>query len=215
MKTKIAKILSFSFIAIIVILGTSSAALAAVQSLKASEFKDVKNINKIVISGNVDVFLTQGNTENLKVYNHSKNALIEYENGILRVASQEKEKLAIELTVTNLAAIEASGNVAIRSMNQLSGIDLNINLKSGAKADLEARVVNFQSQLSDSSRLDLAGDAENQMVDLSGLAQVETSKFTAQNRSIIVQDKAVASYSRDGVSTRIQAANADSKVRRF
>ena len=206
MKTKCTKMLAVTVIAFGVIMITSSKQVHAAETVKVTELKGVKQINKITVIGNVDVYLTQGYAENLKVYDdyYSKNALVQWEKGVLRISSYNKEKLAVWITVTNLTAIEASGNTVIRSMNKLSGINLDITLADGAQANVEAQVVNLNSIVSDSSHLELSGDAENQVINMDGVAQLETSMFNVQDRSIVMTNNAVASFTQNGKTTQVK-----------
>jgi Putative auto-transporter adhesin, head GIN domain len=205
MKTKLTQMLALTVIAFIMI-STGSKGAHAAETIKVTELKEVKHISKIVVTGNVDVYITQGYEENLKVYDdyYSKNALVQWENGVLRISSYENKKLAIWITVTNLSAIEASGNAVIRSMNKLSGINLDINLTNGAKANVEAQVVNLNTVVADSSRLELSGDAESQAINMRGMAQLEASAFTAQNQSIVMSDNAAASFNQNGKTTQLK-----------
>ena len=207
MKTKIVKMLALTVLAfVVIIISSSKKSKAADKTVVVTELKDVKHIHKIVVVGNVDVYLTQGTEENLKVYDnyYSKNALVQWQDGELRISSFEKEKLAVSITVNNLSAIQASGNVKVRSMNEISTIDLDIQLKDNAQANLEARAVNISSSIADGSVLKLSGESDNQHLNLSGAAQYESSRFTSKSRSMIISDGSVASINQDGQSTSIK-----------
>ena len=207
MKSSISKMLALIVLAFVVIfISSSRKAKAADKTLLVTEFKDVKHINKLVVMGNVDVYLTQGTKENLKVYDnyYSKNALVHWENGELRITSFDKEKLTVTITVSNLSAIEASGNVNVRSMNELSTIDLDIQLKNNATAQIEAQAVNISSSLQDQSKLELSGESENQHLALSDVAKYEATRFISPNRSMTISDGAVASINQGGQATSIK-----------
>lgn len=207
MKSSISKMLALIVLAFVVIfISSSRKAKAADKNSFVTEFKDVKHINKLVVMGNVDVYLTQGIKENLKVYDnyYTKNALVQWENGELRITSFDKQKLIVTITVSNLSAIEASGNVNVRSMNELSTIDLDIQLKNNATAQIEAQAVNISSSLQDQSKLELSGESENQHLALSGAAHYEATRFTSPNRSLTISEGAVASINQGGQSTSIK-----------
>lgn len=206
MKTKFSKMLALTVLAFVVIFISSSRKVkAADKTVVITEFKDVKHINKIVVMGNVEVFITQGTEENLKVYDnyYSKNALVQWEAGELRISSFENKKLSVSITVNNLSSIEASGDAIVRTMDEISAIDLNIQLKDNATAQIEAKAVNISSSLAGGSKLELSGESENQHLALSGGVQYEATRFTAPNRSMVIAEGAVASISQDGQSTSI------------
>ena len=207
MKSSISRMLALIVLAFVVIfISSSKKARAADKNILVTEFKDVKHINKLVLIGNVDVYLTQGNEENLKVYDnyYKKNALVQWENGELRITSFDKERLAVTITVSNLSVIEASGNVNIRSMSELSSVDLDIQLKNNASAQIEAQAVNISSSLQDQSKLVLSGESENQHIALNGTAEYEATRFISPNRSMTIADGAVASINQGGQATSIK-----------
>ena len=207
MKTKIVKMLALTVLAfVVIIISSSKKTKAADKAVVVTELKDIKHIHKIVVTGNVDLYLTQGTEENLKVYDnyYSKNALVQWQDGELRISSFENEKLAVSISVNNLSAIVASGNVKVRSMNQISTIDLDIQLKDNAQARLDARAVNISSSVASGSTLELSGESDNQHLSLSGESQYEASRFTTKNRSMVIADGAVASINQDGQSTSIR-----------
>ncbi len=205
MKTKFTSMLALIVMAFIII-STGSKRAHAAETIKVTELKEVKHISKIAVTGNVEVYITQGYAENLKVYDdyYSKNALVQWEKGVLRISSYNKEKLAVWVTVTDLNAIEASGNTVIRSMNKLSALNLDITLQDGAKANVEAQAVNLNTTVAGSSRLELSGDAENQVINMSGMAQLEESSFTTQNQSIVMSGNASASFNQNGKITQVR-----------
>ena len=205
MKTKILKMLALTVWAfVVIIISSSGKAKAAERTETARGNKDTKQISKIVVEGNVNVFLTQGIKEDIKV-DDNKHATVRFKNGVLYISSFEKQKLSVSLTVNNLSAIVAGGDANVRSMNELSTIDLEIQLKDNASAQIEAQAVNITSSLAGESKLELAGESENQHLNLSGESQFQANRFTTQNRSMMVTDGAAASINQQGQSTSIQA----------
>ncbi|MBC7914313.1 MAG: DUF2807 domain-containing protein [Pyrinomonadaceae bacterium] len=208
MKTQILHRLALTVLAFVVIIFSSfKSAHGSQNKIKFSELRTGNTIQKIVLNGNVEVFLTQGNVESLMVYDdsYSKNASVQWENGVLRIASYKDQKLSVWITVKNLGEIEAAGKSTIQSMNKLSTVNLSINLKDGAKAILDAQVFNLTTAIADSSKLELNGEAENQQINLCGAAVYDSPKFIAQNRSVLITDKAKATYQQDGKATSIKS----------
>ncbi|WP_026899374.1 GIN domain-containing protein [Daejeonella oryzae] len=218
MKTTILNRLALIVLAfVVIIISSSRPAKATDANAKVTELASVKNIQKIILNGNVEVFLTQGITENLRIYDdyYSKNALVQWENGELRISSFEDHKLSVWITVKNLSDIEANGNSVIRTTNKLSSVDLNVNLLDGAKAKLDARVYNLNTHVSGSSKLEMRGEAENQQITLSDASVYESVGLNVQNRSISISDRAEASYYQDGKVTSIKSAKALSPIDGF
>lgn len=190
---------------VVIIISSSNKGKAAEKTPAPTEFKTVKNIYKIVVNGSVDVFITQGAEENLKVYDGNPGD-VKLENGILSISPLGNKRLAVSVTVKNLSAIEASGNSNVRTMNELSTVNLDLRFNDQADGQIEARAISISSLLSDQAKLELSGESESQHLGLSGAAQYEASRFTAQNRSIVVSQGAVASISQQGQSTTIQTS---------
>lgn len=209
MKTKFHKMLALTVLAFVVIIISSSKRVkAADKAVVVTELKDVKHINKIVANGNVEVFITQGIVEGLKVYDryYSKNALVQWEAGELRIASFDKKKLIIEVTVNNLSSIEAGGEAVVRTMNELSAINLDIKLTDKASAQLQAKAVSISSSLEGGSKLELSGESESQHLALHGEAQYELTRFTSQNRSMLLSEGTGASVNQDMKSTSVKSS---------
>ena len=104
MKTKF---LSFVAIAAIVT-GVSSTSIAAVKGNTAAAnnsevstvLTNVNKINKIEVRGNVEVFVSDGSADQVKVYNryYSESALVQNQNGVLRISSFSAQKLIVWVT---------------------------------------------------------------------------------------------------------------------
>ena len=77
MKTTIKNLIATGITAT-VLLGTTLAAKADVAPAKSTVLSSIKNINKIAISGNVELILVQGIEESVKVYNdyYANNAMV-------------------------------------------------------------------------------------------------------------------------------------------
>ena len=115
MKTKF---LSFVAIAAIV-LGVSNTTIAAVKNDAAAKNNEVSTvltniskINKIEVRGNVEVFVSDGAADQVKVYNHyySESALVQSQNGVLRISSFSDQKLVVWVTAAQLTGISAYDN---------------------------------------------------------------------------------------------------------
>ena len=74
----------------------------------AVELTQVGNINKIEASGNVDVYLVNGDYDAVKVYDdyYSGNAVVKNEDGVLHIASYASEKLTVFVTKCLLSELQ-------------------------------------------------------------------------------------------------------------
>jgi len=162
---------------------------------------EVKNIDKIVVSGNVEVFVVQAPTESVKVYDsyYSKNALVQQRDGILRISSFEKEPLTVTVYVHNLSAIEANDNSIVKTYGKVNFLSLDVLLTGKATADINANTVNLYSSVKDQASLKLSGITEEHHALLGTSAKMTTGNFIAGTSDVksiapkyVVYAKAIA-----------------------
>src|SRR5579862_9420560 len=114
MKTKI---LSLTTIAAIVLgIGTSAFAADSNATAKKHEMSTVIDkvsaISKIEVHGNVELYVSNGETDQVKVYNnyYGENALVQNDNGVLRIASYTNKKLVVWVKAADLRSVTAYDN---------------------------------------------------------------------------------------------------------
>ncbi len=141
-----------------------------------------KSINKIIVSGNVVLILVQAENESMKVYDsyYAKNALVQEKNGVLRISSFVTNQLTVAVYVSNLDAIEASGNAVVKTIGKLNLLTLAVTLKDNATANINANTVSLFTSVNDNSNLHLSGTSEDYTVILGSLATLSMDQFTAE-----------------------------------
>ena len=72
-----------------------SAYAANKDNAQAVLLTEISKVNKIEVYGNVELYLSNGFTDNVKVYNqyYKESALVQDQNGVLRISSYKAEKL--------------------------------------------------------------------------------------------------------------------------
>ena len=142
----------------------------------------INNIHKIEASGNVEVYVTNGDKDQVKVYDkyYAKNALVQDKDGVLRIASYTGEKLVVLVTVSNLQAITAYDNATIKSYGKLSLIDLTLVLNNQASAQLNFDALNADITLNNRATARLSGS----VIDYS-LAYSRTSTLNKANLTVV------------------------------
>ncbi|MFD2584819.1 GIN domain-containing protein [Pedobacter vanadiisoli] len=170
-----------------IILGTASvAANANENNSNYTNITSVKNITKIKVSGNVKVILVQDAKESVQVYDnyYAKNALVQQQDGELRISSFTKEPLTVIAHVNNLSAIEASNISNVKTAGNFNLLNLDVVLNDGATADITANTVNLNTNINGASSLVLSGSTENYSAVLGAVAKVNTTDFTATDSNI-------------------------------
>ena len=154
MKTRILTIA----ILLVTLFGTTKSVNAA--TTKSSVITTLAGINKIEVHGNVELYLSDGNTESVKVYNqyYGENALIQNHNGVLSIASYKTEKLVVWVTSNNITSVTAFDNAEIKSFgNNLSKIEFNVDLHNNANANLNLDAFSAKISLADQAKANLSG----------------------------------------------------------
>jgi hypothetical protein len=146
---------------------------------------DITNINEIEASGNVEVYVTSGDKDQVKVCDnyYTQNGLVQAENGVLRISSYTKDKLIVMVTVTDLRAITADYNAVIKSTGTLSALELNVNLNSNAAAYLKLDAFAAVFTVNDTAKAFLSGDVNDYELDHSTSSNVHSAKLVAANRT--------------------------------
>ena len=152
-----------------------------VSANKVTILNEVKNINKIVATGNVEVFVVQAPTESVKVYDsyYSKNALVQQKDGVLRISSFEKEPLSVTVYVRNISSIEASENATVKTYGKINFLSLDVLLKDKATAEINANTINLFTSVNDQASLKLSGSTEEHFALMGTSAKMTTGNFIA------------------------------------
>ena len=142
-----------------VISGLSKSTYAATVNADYTILKDIKSINKIEVHGNVELFISDNATEQVKVYNkyYSESALVQSSNGVLRISSYTPEKLVVWITSDNLRSVSAYDNAEVRSFGDVSKIEFSIDLHDNATAKLNFNSYSADVTLSDHAKIELGG----------------------------------------------------------
>ncbi len=174
------------FAAILSLIIFTSSAFASTAENNVTVLTQVKNINKIVVNGNVEVILLQAPTESVKVYDsyYKKNALVQQEDGVLRISSFQKEKLTVAVYVRDLSSIEAGGNSTVTTSGKVNFLRLEINLTDNASAEINSSTINLYTSVKDSASLKLSGTTTEHYAVLGCIAKLSMDQFLADNTCI-------------------------------
>lgn len=169
---------------------TSTTIIAKADDNTVTVLSDVKKVNKINVSGNVELILVQSADESVKVYDnyYTKNALVQQKDGELRVSSYEKEPLTVVVYVTNLSAITASDNATVKTFGNFSALNLDVNLKDNAIANLNINTISLNSDVKGNATLTLTGSTLEYNAVINSLSKVNTTAFAAENTSVRPQN---------------------------
>jgi len=160
---------------------TKSTYAAAENNSSVTVLTDITVINKIEVRGNVELFISDGSTDQVKVYNkyYSESALVQSKNGVLRIASYTPEKLVVWVTANDLSAISAYDNAEVKSFGDLSKIEFTVDLHNNASANLNLDAFNASLTVTDSAKADLKGSANEFYLNHNAGSTVNNNGFKA------------------------------------
>ncbi len=154
MKSKI-----LSLIITIVMMGT---AIKTFANNNFTVLNEKMAINKIEVHGNVELYISDADADQIKVYNkyYAENALVQTKNGVLRIASYKNEKLVVWVSSTDLRSVSAYDNSVVRSFGKLSKIEFNIDLHDRAEANLNLDSFIATVTVKDNAKATMTGSAQ-------------------------------------------------------
>jgi hypothetical protein len=178
MKTKIISLITM----FVVVLGiTNSTYAAASNNATVTILNNISAINKIEVHGNVQLYISDGSADQVKVYNkyYSESALIQSANGVLRITSYQAEKLVVWVTAADLRSVSAYDNADVKSFGDLSKIEFNVDLHNNASAKLNLDAYSANVNVTDSAKAELCGSANEFTLSHNLGSTVNNSNFTA------------------------------------
>ena len=167
------------------ILGISQSTYAAGKNSteESTTLTTVNNITEIEIHGNVELFVSDGNADQVKVYNkyYSDNALVQDDKGVLRISSYNTQKLKVWVTVSQLQKLSVYDNAVVKSFGKLSAIDLEVKLYNNASAQLNMEAYAASITLNDSAKADLTGNVSEGSLQSAQSSYLNASNFNIQH----------------------------------
>ena len=183
------------FAAALVMVTLSSATLVANATELNSSYttiNQVKNINKIAVSGNVKLILIQDSKESIEVFDkyYANNALVQQQGSVLRISSFSKEALTVIAHVNNITSVEASNTSSLATSGKFNLLNLEVILKDKASATINANTVNLFTTVNDGTSLSLEGTTEMHTAVLGNEAKLKMNEFASTNTNISIAPKA-------------------------
>lgn len=186
MKTKI-----FSFVTIAaIVLGIGNTTFAATKDSAAKNDNEVSTvvpniskINKIEVRGNVELFVTDGKSDEVKVYNryYAESALVQSQKGVLRITSYSAQKLVVWVKADQLSSITAYDNAEVKSFGKLSPIEMEVTLNDNAYARLDVNGYSVNVTLNNRAKADLTGNVTEGNLKYGRSATLNATNFVAEH----------------------------------
>lgn len=135
-------------------------------------------INKIEVHGNVELYVTSGTSDKVKVYDdyYAQGALVQNENGVLNISSYTAKKLVVWVTAADLRDLAVYDNAEVKSFGKVSAIDLDVQLFNSATARLDLDTYATNVTLAGSAKATLSGT-----INEAGMSYVESTSLNISN----------------------------------
>ncbi|MEJ6979976.1 DUF2807 domain-containing protein [Pedobacter sp. P351] len=196
MKTKLTKTFTV-IVAVIAIIASTQFANASIITTAIS------GVNKVHITGNVEVCLIQAESESYSVYNTVSDVQITFADNQLNISSHSKEQLKVVLAVTDLSSIETFGNAVVHSLNTLKSDEMIISLNDRSTAKISLDVWDLRMDVQNSAAIKLSGSSKNQLISIEGNSKLDATDFKL-NDSYNLSGRAKLYVTLDGEKTTIQ-----------
>jgi hypothetical protein len=203
MKTQV---LSFVTIASIV-LGIGNTTLAAgkdsAAATKSAEVStvltNISHISKIEVYGNVELYISDSDSDQVKVYNkyYEQSALVQSQNGVLKISSYADQKLVVWVKATDLRSIIVNDNAEVKSFGKISPIEMNVTLNNNAYAKLDFDGYGVNITVNDRAKADLSGTVSQCALKYDHSATVNSTEFVAEHITRTVDGLVVADKKTD------------------
>ncbi|AOM79150.1 GIN domain-containing protein [Pedobacter steynii] len=163
MKTSIKTLFASALTAIVL---TSSAFTTFAKDTTPVSAPAAVKFNKVVVTGNAKVVLVQSNSESVTTNDElGANTTVQQKGYTLYINSTESSPATIYVNVKDLQRIEASNTAQVKTRGNFDLAVLQIFLKDGAKANVNAKVGSLYTDMKDQSDLKLSGSsAEHHLV---------------------------------------------------
>lgn len=183
-------ILAIGMLAMFATVLPTSSLFAKANNKMLTTINQAQEISKLVVKGNVEVFITQGSTNSVKVYDnyYSENAYIQNNDATLRITSYGDKTLSVWVTVQNLSEIEASDYAQVYTNNTINSLDLKLTLNNHAVAKMAINSYKLTTKIAGNANLELTGNTELQQTNVLNNANVDLRKFTANQQDLIISD---------------------------
>jgi hypothetical protein len=170
-------------VALTAVVLTSSAmtTFAAEPVVKETKTSSTASFNKIWVSGNVKIVLTQGDKQGVVGTNNydSKNTSVLSKGNTLYINSTESGQVTLNITVKDLERVEAYGQSVVVTSNNFDVKNLQLFLNQSATAKISTTAASLYTVVKDNAVLKLNGSAGRSTMIASNMKNVKLGDFVS------------------------------------
>ena len=170
-------------VALTAVVLTSSAMTTFAAEPLATELAapSIKSFNKIWVSGNVKIVLTQGEKQSIigtSNYDSTKTSVLS-KGQTLYINSMESSQVTLNITVNDLQTVEAYGQSVVVTSNNFNVKNLQLFLNQSATAKIKTTVESLYTVVKDNAVLKLNGTAVKSTMVASNMKNVKLGDFAS------------------------------------
>ncbi|WP_231427849.1 MULTISPECIES: GIN domain-containing protein [Pedobacter] len=174
-------------VALTAVVFTSSAmsSFATEPVKKETKVTSIPAFNRIWVSGNVKIVLTQGEKQNIvggDSYDASKTSITS-DGKTLFINSLETSQVTLNITIKHLERIEAYGQSVVLSNNNLDVKYLQLFLSQSATVKIKATAGSLYTVVKEDAVLKLNGTADQSTMIASNTKNINLDKFASKKSS--------------------------------
>lgn len=166
-------------------------ATAVAGNSKETQTRDVQNFNAIEVSSGIDLYITMGERETVKIVADDAiidNIKTEVKDGTLHIYmkksswfnwSRNNSRKAY-VTVKELTELHASSGSDVESKNTLKGESLEVSASSGSDVELDIHYKNFSINTSSGSDAEISGKTKYLKAAASSGSDIDASGLESQ-----------------------------------
>jgi hypothetical protein len=159
------------------VFASTAAARGTMIEIRSAANPDIK---KVVVKGNLKVFVVQGNSEWISLDEEDRDLIsIQQIGNTLTVGSSVKRPLSITVYVKDIYRIDASGQACVKTIGKFNVKYLQVMLRDNATARIKANTKSIYTVVRDQADLELLGNAEKHIINSDATAKMNTERFAA------------------------------------
>lgn len=141
----------------------------------------IKNVNRIWVSGNVKIVLTQGDKESIRGtenFDAAKTSVMS-KGQTLYINSMETDQITLNITVKDLQRIEAYGQSVVVTSNNFDVKYLQLFLSQSATAKIKTNAKSLYTVVKEDAILKLNGTADQSTMVASNMKNIKMTDFAS------------------------------------
>jgi hypothetical protein len=180
--------------------------------------RNVGTFSKVDISGGMDVYLTEGNSENIKIEAKGidlDKIITEVNGDELKISMKnggnwswgKDVEIKVYVTYRTLKSISSSGSSDVFCKSKLKNESMNISVSGSGNLTAEMEVKDLEVRVSGSSDIRLAGKADTQDITISGSGDFKGGDLEGKNVKVKVSGSGDASvWANESIEARVSGS---------